>query len=199
MVRDKEMDDEVVQAIVRRGVTIMPTLQNTERGRNMEMPASLAAWLNGPVRDAIPPDLGAKIQAGYGGRTAAQAAAAHERYAILQRSLAKLSAAGARIVLGGDTGLQDDPFGFAEHRELELMVEAGMTPMQAIVAATSRGAEYLRLRNTGTLAAGKRADLLVLDANPLDAITNTRRISQVVLKGLAVDRDALRSRLNSTN
>jgi imidazolonepropionase-like amidohydrolase len=151
------------------------------------------------VRDAIPPDLGARIQAGYGGRTAAQAAAAHERYAILQRSLAKLSAAGARIVLGGDTGLQDDPFGFAEHRELELMVEAGMTPMQAIVAATSRGAEYLRLRNTGTLAAGKRADLLVLDANPLDAITNTRRISQVVLKGLAVDRDALRSRLNSTN
>jgi imidazolonepropionase-like amidohydrolase len=199
MVRDKEMDDEVVQAIVRRGVTIMPTLQNTERGRNMEMPASLAAWLNGPVRDAIPPDLGAKIQAGYGGRTAAQAAAARERYAILQRSLAKLSAAGARIVLGGDTGLQDDPFGFAEHRELELMVEAGMTPMQAIVAATSRGAEYLRLRNTGTLAAGKRADLLVLDANPLDAITNTRRISQVVLKGLAVDRDALRPRLNSTH
>jgi imidazolonepropionase-like amidohydrolase len=199
MVRDKEMDDEVVQAIVRRGVTIMPTLQNTERGRNTEMPASLAAWLNGPARDAIPPDLGAKIQAGYGGRTAAQAAAARERYAILQRSLAKLSAAGARIVLGGDTGLQDDPFGFAEHRELELMVEAGMTPMQAIVAATSRGAEYLRLRDTGTLAAGKRADFLVLDANPLDAITNTRRISQVVLKGLAVDREALRSNLNSTH
>ena len=110
MVRDKEMDDEVVQAIVRHGVTIMPTLQNTERGRNMEMPASLAAWLTGPARDAIPPDLGAKVQAGYGGRTAAQAAAARERYAILQRSLAKLSAAGARIVLGGDTGLQDDPF-----------------------------------------------------------------------------------------
>jgi imidazolonepropionase-like amidohydrolase len=66
----------------------------------------------------------------------------------LQRSLKKLSDAGARIVLGGDTGLQDDPFGFAEHRELELMVEAGMTPMQAIVAATSSGAEYLRLKDT---------------------------------------------------
>ncbi len=128
----------------------------------------------------------------------AQASAARERYAILQRSLAKLSAAGARIVLGGDTGLQDDPFGFAEHRELELMVEAGMSPMHAIVAATSTGADYLRLRNTGTLAAGKQADFVVLDANPLDDITNTRRISAVVLRGRSVDRDALRQSLQGT-
>jgi imidazolonepropionase-like amidohydrolase len=198
MVRDKDMDDEVVQAIVKRGVYIMPTLQNTERGRNMEMPSSLAAWLNGLAREAIPPALMAKVQAAYGGRTTAQASAARERYAILQRSLTKLAAAGARIVLGGDTGLQDDPFGFAEHRELELMVDAGMTPMQALVAATSRGAEYLRLRNTGTLAPGKSADLLVLDANPLDDITNTRRIAQIFLKGRAIDRDALRIGLNST-
>ena len=198
MARDKDMDDEVVQAIVKRGVYIMPTLQNAERGRNTEMPASLAAWLNGPAREAIPPELIAKVQAAYGGRTAAQASAARERYAILQRSLAKLSAAGAHIVLGGDTGLQDDPFGFAEHRELELMVDAGMTPMQAIVAATSRGAEYLRLRDTGTLAAGRSADVLVLDANPLEDITNTRRIAQILLKGRPLDRNALRIGLNST-
>jgi imidazolonepropionase-like amidohydrolase len=149
----------------------MPTLQNAERGRNTEPPASLAAWLNGPARDAIGPELIAKVLAGYSGRAAAQAAAARERYAILQRSLVKLSRAGARIALGGDTGLQDDPFGFAEHRELELMVEAGMTPMQAIVAATSSGADYLRLRTAGILAPGKQADFLVLDANPLDDIT----------------------------
>ena len=193
MVRDKDMDDEVVQAIVKRRVVIMPTLQNAERGRNTEPPPALAAWLNGPARDAIGPELVAKVLAGYGGRAPAQASAARERYAILQRSLAKLSAAGARIVLGGDTGLQDDPFGFAEHRELELMVEAGMSPMQAIVAATSTGADYLRLRNTGTLAPGKQADFLVLDANPLEDITNTRRISQVVLEGRPVDRNALRA------
>jgi len=195
MVRDKDMDDEVVQAIVKRRVVIMPTLQNAERGRNAEPPPALAAWLNGPARDAIGPELVAKVLAGYSGRTPAQASAARERYAILQRSLAKLSAAGARIVLGGDTGLQDDPFGFAEHRELELMVEAGMSPMQAIVAATSSGADYLRLRNTGTLAQGKQADFIVLDGNPLDDITNTRRISQVVLEGRPVDRNALRASL----
>ena len=199
MVRDKDMDDEVVQAIVKRRVTIMPTLQNTERGRNTAPPPAHAAWLSGPARDAIGAELVAKVLGAYGGRTAAQASAARERYAILQRSLAKLSAAGARIVLGGDTGLQDDPFGFAEHRELELMVEAGMTPMQAIVAATSNGADYLRLRNIGTLAPGKQADFLVLDGNPLDDITNTRRIAQIVLKGRAVDRDSLRRTLNSAN
>ena len=188
LVRDKDMDDELVREIVRRRVVIMPTLQNTERGRNTEPPASLAAWLNGPAREGIGSDLVAKILTAYGGRTAAQAAAARERYAILQRSLKKLSDAGARIVLGGDTGLQDDPFGFAEHRELELMVEAGMTPMQAIVAATSSGADFLRLKDTGILAPGKRADFLVLEGNPLDDITNTRRIAQVFLRGRAVNR-----------
>jgi imidazolonepropionase-like amidohydrolase len=188
LVRDKDMDDELVREIVRRRVVIMPTLQNTERGRNTEPPASLAAWLNGPARDAIGSELVAKVLSAYGGRSAAQAAAARERYAILQRSLKKLSDAGARIVLGGDTGLQDDPFGFAEHRELELMVDAGMTPMRAIVAATSSGADYLRLKNTGILAPGKRADFLVLDGNPLDDVTNTRRIAQVFLNGRAVSR-----------
>ena len=188
LVRDKDMDDELVRAIVKRRVVIMPTLQNTERGRNTEPPPALAAWLTGPAREAIGADLVEKILAGYSGRTPAQASAARDRYAILQRSLKKLSDAGARIVLGGDTGLQDDPFGFAEHRELELMVEAGVTPMQAIVAATSSGAEYLHMRDRGTLAPGKRADFLVLDGNPLDDVTNTRRIAQVLLRGRAVRR-----------
>jgi len=68
------------------------------------------------------------------------------------------------------------------------MVLAGMTPMQVIVAATRNSAEFLRLDDTGTLQAGKSADFIVLDANPLDDITNTRRISSVILRGAAVDR-----------
>jgi len=191
MVRDKDMDDEVVQAIVKRRVVIMPTLQNAERGRNTEPPPSLAAWLNGPAREAIGAALVAKVLGAYSGRPAAQASATRERYAILQRSLAKLSAAGARIVLGGDTGLQDDPFGFAEHRELELMVEAGMTPMQAITAATRNGADYLGLKTAGTLGPGKQADFIVLDGNPLEDITNTRRITRIFLKGREVNRGSL--------
>jgi imidazolonepropionase-like amidohydrolase len=68
------------------------------------------------------------------------------------------------------------------------MVIAGMTPMQVIVAATRNSAEFLRMTDAGTLQAGKSADFIVLDANPLDDITNTRRISAVVLRGAAVDR-----------
>jgi imidazolonepropionase-like amidohydrolase len=68
------------------------------------------------------------------------------------------------------------------------MVLAGMTPMQVIVAATRNGAEFLRLVDQGTLQAGKSADFIVLDANPLEDIANTRQISAVYLRGAAVDR-----------
>ena len=71
------------------------------------------------------------------------------------------------------------------------MVKAGMTPAQVIVAATSTGARILRLDQLGLLAAGKSADFIVLDANPLDDITNTRRIASVYLRGQKVDRAAL--------
>src|SRR5215470_3945675 len=116
------------------------------------------------------------------------------QYAILQHSLAKLARANGKIILGCDTGLEDHPFGMSEQHELESMVNAGMTPMQVIVAATSRAAEYLKLNKMGALASGKEADFLVLDANPLDNITNTQRISAVYIKGVAVDRAALRFR-----
>jgi imidazolonepropionase-like amidohydrolase len=109
--------------------------------------------------------------------------------------VAKLAAAGARIILGSDTGLEDHPFGFAEQKELQMMAEAGMTPTQVIVAATGRSAEFLGLKDRGVIAPGKRADLLVLDANPLDDIRNTRRIFAMYLAGKEVDRAALKAAL----
>ena len=75
------------------------------------------------------------------------------------------------------------------------MAKAGMTPMQVIVAATSRAAEYLKLDKMGVLAPGREASFLVLDANPLDNITNTQRISKIYIKGAEVDRAALRRTL----
>ena len=73
--------------------------------------------------------------------------------------------------------------GFLEHMELELMVDAGLTPMQAVVSATGGAARLMQLKEVGTIAAGNWADLLVLDANPLQNISNTKQINSVWIAG----------------
>jgi len=77
------------------------------------------------------------------------------------------------------------------------MAGCGMTPAQVIVAATRNAAELMKLTDAGTIAVRKSADFVVLDANPLDDITNTRRISSVYLRGSQVDRAGLRARWTS--
>ncbi len=110
----------------------------------------------------------------------------------------RLLEAGVDVVLGTDAGAAPDHFfGYAGHRELEIFVRLGMTPMQAIVAGTGRAAEQLGLSEQGTLAAGKSADFVVLEANPLEDIRNTRTIESVYLQGREVDREALRAQWTS--
>jgi imidazolonepropionase-like amidohydrolase len=112
------------------------------------------------------------------------------REAILKYNFPRMISAGARIVLGTDTGVHPGhTFGSGEHVELARWVELGLKPSEAITAATERPAELLGLKDMGTLAAGKRADFIVLDANPLDDIRNTRRISGVYLDGIKFDRE----------
>jgi imidazolonepropionase-like amidohydrolase len=133
-------------------------------------------WLAGSVS----PDELKKLQAGARDNPAAQQA-----FGIQARSLAKLNAAGVKIALGTDGGIP-----WSHHVEMEDMVAAGMTTSQVITASTKNAAEFLRLAEHGTLAAGKSADFIVLEANPLDDIRNTRRIADVYLRGARVDRAA---------
>ena len=167
-VRDKDIDDEfVVMFKAHPELVLTPNLP--ERGVKVDL-----SWL----KAGVSPEEFAKLDKANADRPDAQAF-----YGIQARNLARLNTAGARVVLGSDG---NRPWG--PHEEMQDMVVAGMTPMQVIVAATRNGAELLRIAGAGTLEAGNSADFIVLDANPLDDISNTRRISQVVLRGAAVDR-----------
>lgn len=99
-----------------------------------------------------------------------------------------LHRAGVRIVAGSHSNVDYAPRGFAYHRELETLVEAGLTPMEVLVAATRTGAQFLARENDlGTIEEGKLADILVLDNDPLEEIQNTRSISTVIVDGRILD------------
>jgi imidazolonepropionase-like amidohydrolase len=167
-VRDRDIDDELV-ALFKQRPSLVLTPNLPDRGVKVDL-----GWLQA----GLSANELAMLEAANTDRPLAQAF-----YGIQARNLAKLNAAGVRITLGTDG---NRPWG--PHDEMLDMVLAGMTPMQVIVAATRNSAEFLRLADAGMLQAGKSADFIVLDANPLDDITNTRRISAVVLRGSAVDR-----------
>jgi imidazolonepropionase-like amidohydrolase len=104
-----------------------------------------------------------------------------------QANLKKMFDGGVQVGFGTDSGAVVGRIaGFSEHRELELMVQAGLTPMQAITAATGQNAKLLHAEDRGTIAVGKRADLLVLDGDPLVDIRNTKKIVAVYHDGRAV-------------
>lgn len=105
----------------------------------------------------------------------------------------KLRAAGMRVVGGTDTGQIRFFIAFFNHLDLKSMVAMGMSPMEAIVAATRDGAAIAQI-NTGMVAPGRQADFIILNANPLKSISNTRKINQVYLRGQQVDRDMLRAK-----
>jgi imidazolonepropionase-like amidohydrolase len=173
-VRDKDVDDEFVAMMKQRqAVVVVPNLP--DRGVATDL-----SWL----ADSVPDAELKTLQAGATDRPAVQ-----QTFGIQARNLAKLNAAGVRIALGTDGNVA-----WAHHLEMEDMVTAGMTPAQVITAATRNAAELLRVADAGTIAVGKSADFIVLDANPLDDIKNTRKIADVYLRGAAVDRAAMRAR-----
>jgi imidazolonepropionase-like amidohydrolase len=194
-IRDQAVDSELMSAMKARNVFLIPTLVRDEvlfaYADNLKWvddpffqaglePGALAFIRNPQYVDKIrqDPDI-AKYRAGL---------------EMAKKNLKTLSDAGVKIAFGTDSGIPTRFPGYNEHRELQLMVESGLTPMQAIVAATATNAEILKgAKQFGTLQPGREADLLVLDANPLDDIHNTEKLSAVWQAGKLVPSVSVKS------
>jgi imidazolonepropionase-like amidohydrolase len=183
-VRDREVDDEFITLLKQRHACYVPTLM---REVSTYVYGSRPTFFDDPffrryadtavVRALLDPRRQAQVRRD-------RAARVYQRgLARAKRNLKKLFDMGVMIAMGTDTGPPGRFQGYFEHLELEQMVDAGLGPMDAIVAATRDAADCLRLTGVGTLEAGQRADFLVLRADPLKDIRNTRTAESVWIAG----------------
>jgi imidazolonepropionase-like amidohydrolase len=187
-IRDQAVDNDLMQAMKAHGVFLIPTLVRDEV---LFAYADNLKWLDDPFFQAgFEPGALAYVRSPENvekGRKDPDIAKYRAGLEMAKKNLKTLSDSGVKIAFGTDSGIPTRFPGYFEHRELQLMVEAGLTPMQAIVAATGTNAEILGgVKQFGTLQSGRRADFLVLDANPLDDIHNTERLAAVWQSGKIV-------------
>src|SRR4029450_7196197 len=186
-IRDREGDSDFIAVLRQRNVTLVPTLIRDEF---LFAYGEAPAWIDDPFfLKFVPPERLAVLKTKIRDDQAKhpQRALFKAGFQMNKINLKKLSDGGVRIALGPDSGGAADRFfiqGYSEHREMELMVQSGLTPMQVIQSFSKGASEALGIdKEFGTLAKGKTADLLVLEKNPLDNISNMRTIQAIYLGG----------------
>ncbi len=184
-VRDKPVPPAFVATLKAKGIWYIPTLQLDEATFAW---ADRAPWTLAPfARAALSPALARQVDdSAWRAKILADPKTAEARASLAMnlRNLKTLYDAGVRIGFGTDSGASPVRVpGIAEHRELALMVEAGLTPAQALQVATAGGAALLELRDRGVIAPGMRADLLVVDGDPSRSIGDVDKVEETWVAG----------------
>ena len=183
-IRDAEVDEEVIELLLGAGVCYVPTLtREVSTFAYGERPA----FFDDPFfqEGAKASEVARVSEPGFMRQMAGSTAAARYKDALgqAQRNLKILVDAGVPVAFGTDAGPAARFPGYFEHMELDLMVEAGLTPEQALTSATRVAASCLQMPDVGTLEPGKWADLLVLGADPLADISATKTLEKVYIAG----------------
>lgn len=185
-------DDELIAMLKDRDVAVFTSM-------SIQRPPG-EDWLDEPaVADVLSPVAIEKLRATIRERGSMPLYDTLDIYRRMEETLVTSAEAGVRLVFSADTGLLAQIVGVAEHRELEALVAAGLSPLTALRMATETSSELLRLSDRGVLRENRRADFIVLDDDPRHDITATRRISDVYLAGERVDRDGLRTGWQESN
>jgi imidazolonepropionase-like amidohydrolase len=188
-VRDKPVDETLIQAMKRNGTWQMAATLSREA--SMFVYGQTPSFVDDPFfkRSVSPKVIETLKSSSYQAKIRSDPE--FDRYRgflnTAEENFKRLADAGVKYGFGTDTGPPGRFPGYFEHWEMELMVEAGLSPMQVITAATRNAAEFLRAKDLGTLEAKKWADIIVLDKNPLEDIKNTRTISAVYIAGNKID------------
>jgi imidazolonepropionase-like amidohydrolase len=188
-VRDVPVDEAFIEQLKARGIGYCPTLTREistfvygDTAKFFTDPFFLREYSTELIQPLLDPERQAQVSSNKNGQTY------REHLPIAMATLKTLSDRGIPILFGTDSGIPTRFKGYFEHLELEMMAEAGLTPMQIIVAASRDAAKYMGLQDLGTLSPGHYADFIILDANPLEDIKNMREIDRVFVGGMGVER-----------